>query len=464
MPPLRERAALVRSVPPTVLLVLGLVQLLQNRALWYDEAYSRLASGVPLTTLLSGMWHRTGVISYLLNVPPSYNGPFYVVLHLWVSIFGNSGVALRLPSLLCAVVAVGVVAELGRRLAGPGAGLLSGLLLATGPLLVDETSQARDYGPALLALALCALWLNDWITSGRRLRRAIVAAVCASLMHWFTIPVLIGFALYAWVGRRGTAGRRTAAWLVAACAPAGLLLGWSLAGGTYGAPHPAPVGVRLPVQAVSDWSDGAIALSIALTAAGVLGVWRSQHRVLLLCWFGVPMVLITALEVVRATYFPRYLLFTMVGLALAAALGIASISSLVVRRAAAALLVALSLAATIPRLDDGDREPTPQVIAYLAAHQLAGQPIIAADGRVSLDLETYLALSPRLGPDLVLPPELFTTQTMSDTVWLVRVVLKENSLPVVPAEQRLLDAGWTRQESTLVVGTTTDLRVERWSR
>jgi hypothetical protein len=176
------------------------------------------------------------------------------------------------------------------------------------------------------------------------------------------------------------------------------------------------------------------------------------------------MVLVTALEVVRATYFPRYLLFTMVGLALAAALGVASIGSTVVRRAAATLLVALSLAATIPGLDDGDREPTPQVIAYLAAHQLAGQPIIAADGRVSLDVETYLALSPRLGPDLVLPPELFTTQTTSDTVWLVRVVLKENSLPVVPAEQRLLDAGWSRQESTLVVGTTTDLRVERWSR
>jgi hypothetical protein len=44
------------------------------------------------------------------------------------------------------------------------------------------------------------------------------------------------------------------------------------------------------------------------------------------------------------------------------------------------------------------------------------------------------------------------------------VVLKQNSLPVVAAEQRLLDAGWTEQGSTLLVGSGTDLRVERWIR
>ena len=459
-----HRPALVRAVPPAVLLVLGLIQLGQHRALWYDEAYSRLAADVPLPTLLSGMWHRTGVISYLMDVPPSFNGPFYVVLHFWVSLFGDSALALRLQSLLCAVAAVGVLAELARRLGGPGAGLLCGLLVATSPLVVAETTQARDYGAALLALTSCGLWLHDVLASGRHLCRTIAAAVCAALLHWFTIPVLIGFALYAWTRRRGSGGRPAAVGLLVACAPAGLFVAWSLAGGTYGAPHPPAVGLLLPVRAVTDWSGSSTALAVVLTAAAVVGIWRGQHRTLLLCWFCVPMVLITSLEVVRATYFSRYLLFTVVALALAAALGVASIGSAVVRRSAAALLVGLSLAAAVPGLDDGDREPTPQVIAYLAAHQLAGQPIIPADGRVSLDLETYLPLLPRLSADVVLPPRPFTTQTQSDTVWLVRVVLKQNSLPVVPAEQRLLDADWTVQQSVQVDGTTTDLRVERWTR
>lgn len=64
----------------------------------------------------------------------------------------------------------------------------------------------------------------------------------------------------------------------------------------------------------------------------------------------------------------------------------------------------------------------------------------------------------------MLPPETFTTQTSSRVVWLVRVVLKRNSLPVVAAEQRLLDAGRTEQSSTLLLGSDTHLRIERWTR
>jgi hypothetical protein len=104
------------------------------------------------------------------------------------------------------------------------------------------------------------------------------------------------------------------------------------------------------------------------------------------------------------------------------------------------------------------------VLRLLATEQRAGQPVIPADGRVSLDLETYLRLEPRLSADLVLPPTEFTDQTTSNVVWLVRVVLKQNSLPVVAAEQRLKDAGWTEQSATLLQGSDTDLRVERWTR
>jgi hypothetical protein len=43
-------------------------------------------------------------------------------------------------------------------------------------------------------------------------------------------------------------------------------------------------------------------------------------------------------------------------------------------------------------------------------------------------------------------------------------VLQRNSVPIMPAEQRLLDAGWTQQSSTLLIGSTTNLRVERWTR
>lgn len=470
MPRLREavarwwrRPAVVRAAPPAVLLVLGLVQLARNLPLWYDEAYSRLAASVPLATLLGGVWRRTGVIAYLMDVPPSFNAPYYVLLHFWTSVAGASEFALRLPSLLCAAAAVGVLAELVRRLAGPGAGLLCGLLCATGPLLLDEAAQARDYGPAMLALALCALWLLDWLAERGGLLRVGIAAAVAGLMHWFTLPVLAGFAVAALL-LRGRAGVRAALVLAAACVPAALLVGWSLAGGTYGAPTPAPVGLWLSVDAVRDWSQGFVALSAALALAAVAGLWRGPHRLFVLCWVAVPLALITVVELARPSYFPRYLLFALLGVVVAAALGVAGLRPARLRVAAGTALVVLSLIATLAHVADLPKEPSPAAVLLLAAEQRSGQPVVPADGRTSVDLETYLSLAPRLAADLVLPPVTFTTQTSSNVVWLVRVVLKQNSLPVVPAEQRLLDAGWTESSSTLLTGSNTDLRVERWVR
>ena len=474
MPALREvvrapaaarpaRLTILRLGPPAVLLVLGLGQLLRNLPLWYDEAYTRLAASVPPATLLGGVWHRTGVIHYLMDVPPSFNAPYYVLMHFWCAAFGTSEFALRLPSLLCAAGAVGVITELVRREAGSGAALLAGLLCATGPLFFDEAIQARDYGPAMLALALCALWFREWLVSGNGLARTASAAAVAGLMHWFTLPVIAGFAIAALVVRRRS-GIRAALALGAASIPAGLLVGWSLAGGTAGAPSPPRVGWWLPVDAVRDWSRGMTVLSIALAAVALIGLLRARRRIFVVCWAVVPMLLVTGVELLRPTYFARYLLFALLGVIVAAALGVAAIPWTWLRRTAGVALTALSLVAVLAHAGDAAREPSPAALRLLAAEQRAGQPIIPADGRVSLDLETYLRLEPRLAADLVLPPTEFAGQTASNVVWLVRVVLKQNSLPVVAAEQRLTDAGWTEEGATLLPGSDTDLRVERWTR
>ena len=462
-PDLRRHRLVVRVVPPLVLTVLGLIELLQDPALWYDEAYSRLAATVPLSTLLSGVWHRVGVIGYLMDVPPSFNAPYYVLLHLWVSAAGDSAFALRLPTLLCAAAATGVVAEFVRRLAGTGPGLLAGLLCACGPLYLDQAVQARGYGPALLATCLCALWLQVWDVDRRRPARVLAAAGVAALLHWFAIPVLVGFGVGV-VVRHGRSGLPVAAGLLGSTLPALSLVIWSFAGGSLGAPAPVPVGITLPVDAVRDWSGGLVPLAVGLALALALALRQRPGRQVALLWFALPVAMVTAVELVRPTYYPRYLLFSLVGLTAAAALGIATLRRPRVRLAVGALLVVSSLTATIPDLAVSDREPSRAIITALAAEQRPGQPIIPADGRTALDLETYLALAPRLADDLVLPPTLFTDQTSSDVVWLVRVVLQQHSMPVVPAEQRLLDAGWERGASTTIVGATTNLRIQEWTR
>lgn len=441
---------------------LAVIQLLRDQPLWYDEEYSVLAARVPLMDLVAAVWHRTGLVSYLSTVPPSFNAPYYAVLHLWSSLAGTSATALRIPSVLCAAAAVAVVAEIGRRLAGPGAGVLAGLLCATGPLLLDEATQARGYGAALLALVLCALFLVLWLGGRRGVGRIAAAATAAALLHWFTIPVLVGLAAAALI-RRGRDGRRAAAAIVIGTIPGLLLVGWSALGGAPGAPTPAPVGLALPVLAVADWTQGFPVLSALVAVAAVLAV-RSRHRVLLGCWVVVPLILITGLELFRPTYFPRYLLFTLVGVMLAAALGVAALRSRPGRIAAGLLLIGLSVAAVVPTWSELPMEPVDAAVVALAADQQPGEPIIAADGRVALDLDTNLASAPRLGADLVLPPQEFTNQTSSDVAWLVRVVVKTGSIPVLPAQQRLLDTGWSLDRTTTLPGRGVDLVVQRWIR
>lgn len=459
-----RRPFVIGAVPAAVLLALGLYQLSRDQPFWYDEAYSAVAARTPLAQLFSAVWHRTGLVSYLLDVPPSFNAPFYVLLHLWSSVAGTSAFALRLPTVVCAAGAVAVLAELTRRLAGPGAGLLAGLLCATGPLYVDQAVQARDYGPALLALLLCVLWFQGWLGTGRGSGRVAIAAGVAALLHWFTLPVILGLAVAGLLVRGGRAGRRLAVALAVAVVPAVALLLWSLAGGSQGAPTPPVVGLSLPLAAVRDWSLRYAPLSVGLAVAAVVGVCRSRHRVLVLCWILVPLVLITGLELIRPTYFARYLLFTLVGVVVAAGVGVASLRRRWARVVVAVTLLALSVVAVAPVLRSEVREPADAVVVLLAAEQVPGQPIVAADGRVALDLETALSLAPRLAGDLVLPPVEFTTQTTSRVVWLVRVVVKSNSIPVMPAQQRLIDAGWSTATSVVLTGRDVDLRIEQWVR
>lgn len=75
--------------------------------------------------------------------------------------------ALRLPVFLCGVLSIGALALLGRRLAGPGAGLAAGVLAALHPWHMRYSVEARSYGVLMLALPLIFLLLDRALRLGR---------------------------------------------------------------------------------------------------------------------------------------------------------------------------------------------------------------------------------------------------------------------------------------------------------
>ncbi|MCP9980017.1 glycosyltransferase family 39 protein [Actinomadura madurae] len=105
-------------VPAAVTLAVALAGI-GTPSLWLDEAAT-----ISMTTRSYGDMLR--VFPHLDLVHALY----YLVMKPWVAVFGTGETAMRLPSALAMAAAAAGVAVLGRRCAGPAAGLAAGLVWA----------------------------------------------------------------------------------------------------------------------------------------------------------------------------------------------------------------------------------------------------------------------------------------------------------------------------------------------
>jgi mannosyltransferase len=457
-------------LPPAALLaLLGGALVRQRRGLWYDELYTAEVGTAGLSALARAVWTGTGTTSYLADVPPSYNAPYYAVVHLWLGVtrLPADELGLRLLSLLAAVGAVAVLVRAVQRLAGTAVALAAGLLAASSPLVVEYSAEARMYGLALLAVATTALGLSRWLDAAPRgLLLLGLGGGAAGLLHWFALPVVAGLVLSALV-LRGRAALPVAAVGALAAVPSLALVGLSRLNGTgtsaagWIRESEAPV----PVLALQAWTGGHTVLLtlllLALAAGLVTAVRRDGARplaVLAVCWTVVPLVVVQVAELVRPVFVPRYLLPALLGVALLAALGTASW-----RRAAAvpatAALVAASLLATLPLLDRGPREDGRAAVAALAQQHAPGEVVVAVDRRAALALEHYGDAD--VLADLRVPPA--DPPAGAEVVWLLRQSTGERVRPSDDDELLRAD-GLSTVGERVFPGTSSDLVLQRWER
>lgn len=108
--------------------------------------------------------------------PPGY----YLGLHFWRSLAGESEFALRAYSALCGVLTVAVAAAVGRRAGGKMAAVGAALWLSVHPLAVYYSQEARMYAQLGLASAL-TLWVGtrfaDRLKVGNLPYRAYIPAI-----------------------------------------------------------------------------------------------------------------------------------------------------------------------------------------------------------------------------------------------------------------------------------------------
>src|SRR4051794_26981765 len=80
-------------------------------------------------------------------------------MHGWTSLFGDSVLSLRLPSILAMSAAAALTGELGRQLLGSTPGAVAGVLLFLIPNISRYAAEARPYAWVCLMSILAVLLL-----------------------------------------------------------------------------------------------------------------------------------------------------------------------------------------------------------------------------------------------------------------------------------------------------------------
>lgn len=165
-----------RVVPavPVVLALLGGIaarMVLERTPLWLDEAQSAAIAAVPLSQL-TAVLRQDGH-------PPLY----YVLLHLWMEVFGGGDAAVRSLSVVFGVAALVPLALLARRVGGRAAVGPAIALAASSPFLVRYSTETRMY--ALVVLLALSWWLALLRATQRPTgtRLAVVAVLVAALLY-----------------------------------------------------------------------------------------------------------------------------------------------------------------------------------------------------------------------------------------------------------------------------------------
>jgi mannosyltransferase len=452
-------------LPVLLVLAFGVVLLLPGHGLWYDELFTAEVGRLPLRELFSAVVEGRGTTSYLADVPPSYNAPYYVVVHAWMALPGlGSDTSLRVLSLLATTGGLALVTRAVSRLAGRATGVLAGVVLAASPLLLVQSVEARSYGLAVLATGGAALGLARWLQEAPRgLLLLGLAGAGMGLAHWYAVTTLAAFVAAALVlqGRRALPVLLVGA---AAAVPTALLVGVNLlsGNGSRNADHLPDTGGRLSRLALEAWTGGqSRLLVVVLVLAAVAGFRARGVRVVGLCWAVVPLVLLTGAELIHPVYSSRYLLTGLLGVGVLAAAGALAVPR-AARIPAAALLLACTLLVSAPLTHRHPRERSDDVVRALAQLQRPGEPVVAADRRSATGLDHYVrVLVPRLRPDVVLPPD--DAPPGAGRVWRVRRVV--DGVPGPTDDDDILRSRglWVTDERDFP-GSRTHLVIQLWER
>lgn len=371
-----------------------------NPSYWGDEAASVMSAERSLPSLFQ-----------MLGTVDAVHGTYYLLLHLWIQVFGTSELATRLPSALAIGLATMGTAVLARRLFTAEVAIVAALVFAVLPRVTYMGAEARSTAIA----TACAIWLTVLLlhvlrhaalpTTSVRMRRglwAAYAALGAFGVYVFLYLVLLipihALAVWLWAPKEN---RRPLwrSWLAAT--GIGILLAAPVV--VYGlAQHDqiSFIGRRPPPDLVTalvdQWfvSTPVAVLAWGLVALALVTVFLFPGRlrglepavrpalVVLLAWIIVPSsLLLIGTRLIAPMYTQRYLSFCTPALAIAIAIGIVCLGQRWLQATAVLLLVVVVAPIYLSQRTGFAKDGSDwrQAAAVIAAHAHPGDAVIFDD-------------------------------------------------------------------------------------
>jgi mannosyltransferase len=314
----RDLRAALRRLPVVWLPVLATLTLgvlgIGRPEVWRDE----LASWSAASRSWPDLWALLGNLDASL-------GAYYVLLHGWISVAGDSAAALRLPSALAMAAAAGFVVAAARRLFGTRTALVAGGIFAVTPSISRYAQEARPPALAVLAVAASTWALLVALDRGSRRWWAAYAGAVA-LIGWaqvIALPVLCGHAVGAALRGDARDRRRFAVAAAAGVAAVVPLVVVGLGQSSYQLDWVRPSLFELRVVPEQVFASGPVAGAVLLAAA-LAAVTRPRAKVALLAVSAVaPVVVVFAASLGPVSYWtPRYFLVTVPAWVILAAAGL----------------------------------------------------------------------------------------------------------------------------------------------
>jgi uncharacterized membrane protein len=163
------------------------ILLIGNHGLWLDELFSLKFASNNLQELIQD-------VALNDNHPPTY----YILLHYWIALFGDSDISLRMPSVILSVLSVFFTYKVGTILFNRRVAAIAGLLLALSGFSIYYAQEARMYSLLAFTSVLSAYFLLRFLDKQTpwSLTNYVWSSTLLVYTHLYGLFVLVAENLY----------------------------------------------------------------------------------------------------------------------------------------------------------------------------------------------------------------------------------------------------------------------------